>query len=96
MYRYFITESAKADIAHELEYSIARWGKLHAKKYEQQLYQEFQRIAAYPFMFSPHPKLQEGECLVKFKGNYIIYVVHPSVQEVHIIAFPSIHQHIFH
>lgn len=93
-YNYRLTSSAERELEHEIAYSADNWGKRHAKSYRQGLFAIIRQIAHNPFTYPERPEIGEGYRLVRYKGNYIIYVVNETENYVEIMAFPSVHRYV--
>lgn len=91
-YRYRLTSSAERELEHEIAYSAERWGKRHAKSYRQGLLAVIKRIIAKPFAYPERTEVGEGHRMVRYKGNYIVYVVNEAEQYIEIMAFPSVYR----
>ena len=92
VYNYRLTTSAERELEHEIAYSTDNWGKRHAKSYRHGLYAIIKRIVSNPFAYPLRAEIGEGYRLVRYKGNYIIYVVNESEKYIEIMAFPSVHR----
>lgn len=91
-YRYRLTSSAERELEREIVYSVEHWGKRHAKSYREGLLAVIKRIASKPFAYPERAEIGAGYRLVRYKGNYIIYVVNEAEQYIEIMAFPSVHR----
>lgn len=92
-YRYRLTSSAERELEHEIAYSADNWGKRHAKSYRLGLFALIRQIANNPFAYPERAEVGDGYRLVRYKGNYIIYVINEAENYVEIIAFPSVHRY---
>lgn len=92
-YRYRLTSSAARELEHEIAYSAKHWGKRHAKSYRNRLFSLIRQIVDKPFSYPERVEIGSGHRLVRYKGNYIIYVVNEAEHYVEIIAFPSVHRY---
>jgi len=93
-YNYRLSASAERELEREIDYSIERWGKKHAKLYRDGLLSVVKSIVSNPFLYPERLEIGVGYRVVRYKGNYIIYSVNEEEKYIEIIAFPSIHRYI--
>ena len=92
-YNYRLTSSAERELEHEIAYSADNWGKRHAKSYRLGLFALIRQIANNPFAYPERADIDKDYRVVRYKGNYIIYVINEAENYVEIMAFPSVHRY---
>lgn len=92
MYKLVFTEAATKELAAELEYSLSRWGKAHAKKYSAELQKRLYNLTKSPYAHRSHDDILPGLRVLSFKGNKILYYVDSEKKDVVILGVPSIYR----
>lgn len=91
MYTIIFSRKAEAELEHEIEYSLLRWGANHAKKYQEELHLFINLLSDRPLIYPLQPRIGKGLRVAVFKGNRVIYRINKSSLTIRIVSILSTH-----